>query len=260
MQLQGRVALVTGASEGIGAATARLLRARGCRLAGVARSRDKLEAVVGPDGLALAGDLCDPLFRGQVVGQAIDRFGRLDVLVNNAGVGLYAPTWKADPDSLRRMFELNYFAVVDLVRHAVPAMRGQGGGTIVNVSSIGGLVPLPWFTSYSASKYAIMGLTNGLRVELASSNIRCMAVCPGYVKTGFQQNTIAGRPPEKLWRARRYAITPEQCAEALVRGLERDKRTVVVPATGWLLVMAYFLAPGLVDRQLRKIYDTLDFD
>ncbi len=258
MDLSRKVVLVTGASEGIGAACARTFQARGCLVAVAARSRDKLEAVAGPKGLAIVGDLRNADFRRDAVDATLARFGRLDVLVNNAGVGLYAPTWKADLSAVRDMFELNYFAALDLIQRAVPVMRQQGGGAIVNVSSIGGLAPLPWFTNYTASKYALCGLTNGLRIELASSNIHCMAVCPGYVKTGFQQNVIAGRPPDKLWRARRYAITPEECADALVRGLEKGRRTVVVPRLGRLFTLAYFLAPSLVDRQLRKIYDTLD--
>ena len=185
-------------------------------------------------------------------------YGRIDVLVNNAGAGMYAPSWRADMASVREMFELNYFAVLDLIQHTVPGMRQQGGGAIVNVSSIGGLVPLPWFSNYSATKFAVCGLTSGLRIELARDKIHCMDVCPGYVQTGFQTNVLSGKPPDKLWKARRHAITAEECARALVGGLEAGKRTVVTPRMGWALVLGYALFPSLVDRQLRKIYDTLD--
>lgn len=171
---------------------------------------------------------------------------------------MYAPSWKADLEGVRRMFELNYFAVLEMIQHAVPHMKRQGGGAIVNVSSIGGMIPLPWFTNYTASKYAVCGLTDGLRIELSASGIHCMAVCPGYVQTGFQRNVISGKPPDKLWRARKFAITPEQCAQALVRGLERNARTVIVPRAGRLLALAYAIAPSLVDRRLRSIYGTLD--
>jgi short-subunit dehydrogenase len=251
--------LITGGSEGIGAACARHFHARGCRLALAARSAGKLGAVAAEtNALAVTADLRDASARRIVVQETLARYGRIDVLVNNAGTGMYAPSWKADMAAVRNMFEINYFAVLDMIQHVVPGMRGQGGGAIVNVSSIGGMVPLPWFSNYSASKFAVSGLTAGLRIELASSGIHCMDVCPGYVQTGFQQNVISGKPPEKLWRARRYAITADECARALVRGLESRKRTVVTPRAGWALVAAYALFPALVDRQLRKIYDTLD--
>ncbi len=257
MDLARTVVLVTGASSGIGAALAQALRRRGCQLALTARSAEKLAALAGADAISIPGDLTAPETRRRAVEAAMDRFGRIDVLINNAGVGLYAPTWTADPDAVRRMFELNYFAPLDMIQRCVPGMIKQGSGAIVNVSSIGGLAPLPWFTNYSASKFALCGLTDGLRIELSRTGIRCMAVCPGYVRTGFQDNVIAGKPPEKLWRARRFAITAEECAEATVRGLEKGARTVVTPRLGWAFVLAYRLFPGLVDRQLAKIHDTL---
>lgn len=259
MDLARKVVLITGASEGIGAAAAKEFRQRGCELALVARSKEKLDKAAGETGgFAISADLRDPAARHRAVEAALSKFGRIDVLVNNAGVGMYAPSWRADMTSVRDMFELNYFAVLDMIQRVVPSMRRQGGGAIVNVSSIGGLVPLPWFSNYSASKFAVSGLTAGLRIELVKDKIHCMDVCPGYVQTGFQTNVISGKPPDKLWKARRHAISPEECAKALVSGLERNKRTVVTPRMGWALVLGYALFPGLVDRQLRKIYDTLD--
>ena len=258
MHLRDKVVLITGASDGIGAACARAFRARGARLALTARSREKLEQVAGADGLAIDGDLLDPEVRRRAVEATVDRYGRIDVLVNNAGVGMYAAFWKAEMEMVRRMFDLNLFAALEMSQLAMEHMRRQGGGTIVNVSSIAGKVPLPWFTLYSASKYAVCAMTDAMRMELRKHGIHCMTVCPGYVKTGFQQHALAGHPPDRLWRARRFAITVEQCAEALVRGVEGDRRTVVVPRTGWLLIWGRAIFPGLVDRQLMRIYEGLD--
>jgi short-subunit dehydrogenase len=260
MDLSDKVVLITGASEGIGAACAKAFRSRGAKLALAARSREKLAAAGGADSLTISGDLMEAAARKQAVESTVGHYGRLDVLVNNAGVGLYAPAWKAPADEVRRMFELNLFAALDLVQLAVPHMQRQRSGTIVNVSSIAGKVPLAWFTLYSASKFALSAMTTGLRMELRSYGIHCMDVCPGYVKTGFQQHALAGHPPDKLWRMRRFAITPDQCAEALVRGVERGKRTVVVPRVGWLLMAARALFPGLVESQMERIYLGLDMN
>jgi short-subunit dehydrogenase len=258
MDLRDKVVLITGASDGIGAACARAFQARGARLAVAARSAGKLEQIAGPDGLALPGDLLEHSARERAVQATLERFGRIDVLVNNAGVGLYAPTWKAPLEEVRRMIELNLFAAIDMVQLTTPHMIARRSGTIVNVSSIGGKVPLPWFTLYSASKFALSGMTDGLRMELRAQGIHCLLVCPGYVKTGFQQNALAGQPPERLWRMRKFAITPEQCAEALVRGVERDKRTVVVPRVGWVLMAVRAILPRVIDARLEAIYRGLD--
>ena len=104
---------------------------------------------------------------------------------------------------------------------------------IVNIGSIAGKVTLPWFTLYSATKFALGSLTEGLRMELGRDGIRTMVVCPGYVSTAFQSHALVGRPPDRLLKGKKFAITAEQCAEAVARGVERDARTVVTPAVGW---------------------------
>jgi short-subunit dehydrogenase len=223
-----------------------------------ARSAEKLARAAGSDGLALPGDLLERAARERAVEATLSRFGRIDVLVNNAGVGLYAPSWKAPLDEVRRMFELNLFAAIEMAQLTAPGMMARREGTIVNVSSIAGKVPLPWFTLYSSTKFAVSALTEGLRMELRAHGVHCLLVCPGYVRTGFQQNALAGTPPERLWRMRKFAITPEQCAEALVRGVERGKRTVVVPRLGWGLMLARAIFPRLIDARLESIYRGLD--
>jgi short-subunit dehydrogenase len=254
MRLDGKVILVTGASEGIGAACAHVFRRRGSRLSLIARSEHKLRQVAGPEDFVLAGDLRDSAVRREFVARSVERFGRIDVLINNAGVGLYAPAWKAPMEQTRELFELNFMAPLELTQLVVPHMREQRSGAIVNISSIAGKVTLPWFTLYSASKYAIGSLTEGLRVELRSFGIHTMTVCPGYVKTRFQENVLAGPPPRLSGLRQRWAITPEQCAEAIARGLERSARTVVTPKTGWVFVALARLFPAAVDRRLERIY------
>jgi short-subunit dehydrogenase len=121
-----------------------------------------------------------------------------------------------------------------------------------------GKVTMPWITVYSASKYALNSLTDGLRMELAEKGIRFVAVCPGHVKTAFGAHALVGRPPAALERARAFSITAEGCAEAILRAVERGTRTVVVPAAGWILVGLARLLPWLIDWQLARIYRSVE--
>ncbi|MCU0227410.1 MAG: SDR family oxidoreductase, partial [Bryobacterales bacterium] len=205
MELHDRVALVTGASQGIGAALAGQLRKAGCRVVRCARNEDALRALAGPDELVVAGDLLDGRFREHLMRSILERFGRLDILVNNAGVGHYRNSIEADSDEIRALWELNFFVPLELARLAVPRMLAQPRlpdareqGMVVNVSSIAGKVTLPWFTMYSASKFALCSWTEGLRMEYLGRGIRSLAVCPGYVKTSFQANVLSGAPPDPL--------------------------------------------------------------
>ncbi len=254
MRMKHKVVLITGASEGIGAACARAFASRGARVAVTARNASRLaEAPAG--ALAIPADLVDARDRARVVASTLERFGRIDVLVNNAGAGMYTPSAATPLDDARRLFEINFFAALDLIRLVVPGMRARGAGCVVNVGSIGGLAPLPWSGLYSASKYALGGLTENLRIELRRHGIHVMLVCPGYVTTGFQSHSLAGQPPDSVVRARRFAIGPDACARAIVRGVERQARTVVVPRAGWLLVALHRILPRLLDARMERMLE-----
>src|ERR1017187_7249387 len=172
MKIDGKVAIVTGASEGIGAACAAELGRAGARLSLAARSEPGLERAGPPGALITAGDLTLAETRRRVVERTLERFGAIDILVNNAGVGSYVPSWCAPMEDARRLMDLNFFAPLEMVQLVAPHMRARGGGTVVNVSSIAGKMTLPWATLYSASKYALGSLTEGLRMELRRDGIR----------------------------------------------------------------------------------------
>ncbi len=248
--------LITGASEGIGAACAAEFSRYGARLSLTARSEEGLKRVAGSTGLITAGDLTSEETRRRVVDQTMERYGAIDILINNAGVGVYLPSWNCPMDLARGLMELNFFALLGMTQLVVPHMRAQRRGMVVNVSSIGGKMTLPWMTLYSASKYAVNSLTEGLRMELRRDNVKTMLVCPGYVKTGFQQHVTAGQAPQTMVRARRMAITAAECALAIRRGVERDARTIVTPKSGWILVGLARLFPSIVEARMAAMNET----
>jgi short-subunit dehydrogenase len=256
MKIEGKVALITGASEGIGAACAAEFRRAGALLSLTARNEAGLRTAGGADALITPGDLTLEETRRAAVERTLERFGRIDVLINNAGLGLYMPAWQTPLDEARRLWELNFFVALHLCQLAVPAMRVQGSGSIVNVSSIAGRMTLPWLTLYSASKSALGALTEGLRMELLGAGVHAMLVCPGYVHTGFQSHARGGGPPKALVQGKRFAITAEQCARDIRRGVERGARTVVTPGSCRLLIAAGRLFGGVVERRLAGINGT----
>lgn len=250
---QGQVVLITGASGGIGAACARDLAKRGAQLVLNARDESRLNALDLPGALLAPGDITLATTREQLIAQSLQRFGRIDVLINNAGVGVYWPPSSAHDSDTRQMFEVNFFAPLALAQAAVPAMRRQRSGVIVNISSIAGKVTLPWLTLYSASKFALSSATAGLRMELARDGIHVMAVYPGYVRTEFQDHAIGAHPPPEIVKGKRFAISAEQCARDILRGVERRARSVVTP--GWWRGLAglHLLFPKLVEARLNRI-------
>jgi short-subunit dehydrogenase len=257
MRIDGKVVLITGASEGIGAACAAEFGRAGARLALTARSEEGLRRAGGDKALIVPGDLTSEDARRHIVERTLEHYGAIDILINNAGLGHYLPSWSDSMSETRRMMELNFFALLGMVQLVVPHMRARRSGMVVNVGSIAGKMTLPWMTLYSASKYAVGSLTEGLRMELRRDGVRAMLVCPGYVRTRFQQNVLAGGPPGDIERSRRFAITADRCAHDIRRGVERDARTVVTPGAGWILIALYRLLPGLVQERMARMAESV---
>ncbi len=250
--LQGKVVIVTGASEGIGARLVAGLRKRGALLTLVARNAEKLRALAGPDDLVLPCDLTEDAGRAAVVEKTIEHHGRLDALINNAGRGSYYSSIENPIDDARSMFELNYFAPLHLGQLAAPALM-KAKGTLVNVSSIAGLVSLPWLPVYSASKFALASATDTQRMELRRHGVNVMGVYPGYVDTDFQNHAAGGSIPGKVVNARRFCISSTECAEAIIKGIEQRRSIVVAPRIGWVFIWLNRLVPGLVAARLEAI-------
>ena len=245
--------LVTGASEGIGAACVKLLRARGANLSLASRSEEKLARAAAPGDLVTPIDLTSPDSPRRLVERTVERFGRLDTVINNAGHGIYWPVADSPERETRALFDLNFFAPLALAQAVVPHMRRQGSGTIVNIGSIAGHVALPWMPLYSASKSALGALTDSLRMELKRDGIHVMLVCPGYVLTDFHSHSFGLQPPARVTDGKRFAISPDRCARDIVNGLENGARIVVTPRWGWFMIGMHRLAPRLVEAHLMQL-------
>lgn len=180
-------ALVTGASSGIGRATALLLHQRGAQVLATGRRAQALDAASGERWVPLAGDLTDDAFRDQLIGTARTRLGGLDVVVNAAGILVPGGWQQTDLPAWDRMLDINLRAVYDLTRRAIPLLR-ESRGTIVNVSSVTGTRAFPGVLAYCVSKAALDQLTRCLALELAADGVRVNAVNPGVVRTGLHRN------------------------------------------------------------------------
>ncbi len=223
----GQVILVTGASSGIGRATAQLLAERGHLVLGTSRNIATVAPIPGVEFLPL--DVRSDASVGACVDMVLQRAGRLDVLVNNAGYVLSGAVEEVSPDEALAQFETNFFGAVRMARAVLPIMRRQGGGQIINISSVAGLVPLPFWGYYSASKAALEALTEALRYEVKPFRIRVSLVEPGPFKTELYRNQQgAERPIAEYdpWRERVAALIreneragedPQRVAECVLR-------------------------------------------
>ena len=245
-----KVVLITGASEGIGASCAKLIGQRGARLSLTALPSDDFKHEDSDSRIVTPGDITSAATRNEVVERTINRFGRIDVLINNAGVGQYGYPTEVDTEISKRIFDVNVFSALALTQLVVPHMRARKAGTIVNIGSVGGKVSLPWAVMYCATKWALHCVDDSLHRELQGSGIRVMKVCPGIVDTKFRDHVLAGTAPGKVEDIRRV-VSPDQVASAIMKGVERQKRTVFIPKIGFLFTSLDFFAPGVMDWYLR---------
>jgi NADP-dependent 3-hydroxy acid dehydrogenase YdfG len=215
-KLEGKVALVTGASRGIGAAVARALSAEGAPVALASRSGDDLGLA---DSIGLACDVRDLAQLEDAVARTLDRFGRLDVLVANAGVGSYHSFLDTPLEHVHEMIEVNLMGTIYAIRAALPHLLESDEADVVTIASEAGRRGLPGEAVYCASKFGQVGLTRSLDHELREHGVRCTNVCPGGVATDFALAEGYGRPKEVL----AGMMTPEDVAELVVFVLTRPR-------------------------------------
>ena len=215
MTLEGKVALITGASRGIGAAIAHKLDALGVKLALASRGGGDL----GLDAVAQRCDVRDSAQLESIVGAAVARFGRLDILVANAGVGAYGPFLDLSPEHLEEMIDVNLKGTLYAVRAALPHLIESGRADIVTLASEAGRRGLPFEAVYCASKFGQVGFTRALDHELREHGVRCTNVCPGGVATDFALDDGRGRSPEVL----PGMMTADDVAEVVLFVLTRPR-------------------------------------
>lgn len=254
MKLDGQVVLITGASRGIGKALAEQLASRGVRLGLFARDAARLESVGGPDALRHSGDVTDAVAVRAFVASAVAKFGRVDVLVNNAGVGLTGIVADLDPHALARVFDVNVLGALHATQAVIPTMRAQRRGHIVNISSILGKVSVPQTAGYAATKFALQALSDGLRIEEAPYGIAVSVICPGSTETDFRANEVRGGSVLVAERPRVAAVSADVVAAQIVKAIEGRPREVITSGFGKLLNVLDSAAPALLDRILARTY------
>jgi len=252
--LKGKVALVTGASSGIGEAAARSLAQRGAAVTLVARSEERLGFIVreisaaGGQALAVKTNVTDKNSVRDTVERTVEQFGTLDVLVNNAGLGLSGRVAELRSEDLRYVFEVNMLGPLNCVQAALPHMRR--GGRIINVSSVVGKRAIPKVGGYCATKFALNALSDSLRVEVADRGITVSSVYPGTTRTAFRENSRRTKDEKRGWRP--GGVTPEKVGEKISDAAENGGRDLYVTLPDRLFVAGTTLAPGLFDRVLRR--------
>lgn len=261
--LEGKTAVVTGGSRGLGLVIAHELGRRGARVAICARNHDELDrageelAAAGIEVLAVPCDLTDPASIDAFVRDVAARFGPVDVLVNNAGTIQVGPMEEMTIDDYEQAMAVHFFAPLRLVLALAPAMRERRAGRIVNVSSIGGVVSVPHLLPYGASKFALTGLSEGLRAELAKSGVLVTTVCPGLMRTGSPPNArFKGQHRlEYAWFSISDALPmmsmdAERAARRIVDACERGEAMLLLGAPAKLAAKVHGVAPGFVQSVL----------
>ena len=251
--MENKVVIITGASSGIGAATALRLARDGMRLTLAARRVERLEQVakevqaLGGEALVVQVDVCNQDDIQHMLQATLERWGRIDVLINNAGVGNEARLTKFPPGEIHRRIHTNLIAVIECTQAVLPTMLSQKAGHIINVASIAGLIATPGSAVYCAGKFGVVGFSDALHRDLLGTGVHVSAFCPGFTPTEISPILRAhadGKPDAPYVPG---LMPVEYVAEQLARLIRHPRRQVVIPKSWRILVFLAFLFPRLVD-------------
>lgn len=254
-KMTGKTVIVTGASSGIGKALALEFARQGASVVLMARQQDALLAVAdeirksGAEALVVTGDVSQEQDCQSLVMKAIDRFGRIDVLVNNAGVSMRALFDEVDLQVIRKLMDVNFWGAVYCTKYALPYILKQKG-SVVGISSIAGKKGLPARTGYSASKFALEGFLETIRTENLNRGLHVLVACPGFTASNIRSTALneKGNAQGESPRDESSMMTAEQVASAIVQAVIGRKRDLVLTATGKLTVWLNRLFPSWSDR------------
>ncbi len=253
-----KIIIITGGASGIGRALGEELSRRRAQVILADLNTELLEEVAssitkaGGQVKAVTLDVSDFEAVKKLVDSTVAQYGRLDYIFNNAGIAVAAEARDYSYDDWRRVIDVNLYGAVNGVAAAYPIMVKQGFGHIINTASLAGLIPAVGEISYTASKYGIVGLSNALRVEGAGLGVKVSVVCPGLIETPiFNTTKFIKFDREKLLELAPKAITPEKCARVILRGVERNKATIVITFLAKSLWLIQRISPGLMYWMLR---------
>ncbi|MBO0933324.1 SDR family oxidoreductase [Fibrella aquatilis] len=255
------VVVITGASSGIGEALAFAYGRTGAAIAFCGRKADALQLTAkalteaGITNLPVVADVSIATDMQRLMDETIARFGRIDILINNAGISMRSMFVDADPEVLRKLMDINYMGTVYATRYALPHIL-KTKGSIVGISSIAGYRGLPVRTGYSASKFAMNGFLEALRTELLHTGVHVLTACPGFTASNIRFAAIDGHGQSTGETVRDEAgmMTAEECADHILRAVKNRKRELVLTAQGKLTVFLNKWLPGLADK---LVYNTL---
>jgi NAD(P)-dependent dehydrogenase (short-subunit alcohol dehydrogenase family) len=259
----GKVAIITGAGSGIGKALAEEMARRGAHVVISDINQERIttvgEIIEARDGkvTALPLNVTDHGAVKKMVDDAYDRHGRIDYIFNNAGIAIAGEVRDVSIDDWRAVLDTNLYGVIYGIDAAYPVMVRQGFGHIVNTSSIEGLVAFPCTVSYVASKFAVLGISNALRLEAEPLGVKVSAVCPGFIKTAiFEDFKAVGIDRQGFIDQLKLmpGITAEKCAHHILRGVEKNKATIVITPAAKLYYLLQRLSPGLIRLILRMTF------
>lgn len=258
MRAQGKIVVITGASMGIGEALAKVFLEEGASVVISSRDLGRAQAaqtrLFTPDRtLAVACDVCKHEQVQALLLAALDRFGRVDVWVNNAGHGLLDSVSEMSPAEFRRLMDTNLFGAVDCMQAVIPVMKQQGSGVILNIASVAGHIPVPYMAAYSASKFALIALSKAARLELLGTGVSVIAISPGYIATDFGANAAKGKDAMRMSAAARNRMSADDCARVVFNGYLKNGREVIVPWTYKIPIFLYDNFPGLTERFMRRM-------
>ena len=253
--LTDKVVVITGASSGIGESCALSFSKQGAKVVLAARSTDKINVLakrIGSDNaMAVTVDVSSEQQVNTMVQQVIERFGQVDVLINNAGVGIKGSVVDAPLEEFDQVLRTNFHGVLYGIRAVYPVMKKKGGGTIVNVSSVAGFKGFYDSGLYSASKFAVNGLSESLGEDARKDNIHVLLVCPGKVETEFENNVIYRDEP---CQNKRTGISADEVAHAIIEGVQKKRKMIVIGKKCVPLYLLNRLSPRLTNYIIRYIY------
>jgi short-subunit dehydrogenase len=259
MRFKDRVVVITGASSGIGRALSLKFGEEGAKVVVSARSEEKLKTVAediknrGGNAIYVRADVCVRDDVKKIFQETIKNFSRVDILVNNAGIGFYGEVEKLDNESLMKLFETNVFGPLYCIQEAIPIMKKQGSGHIVNVSSVAGRRAMPGVAGYAMTKFALHALSESLRIELLPYNIHVTVISPGLIKTDFPDHAMRGPGTPAVFSKESRKMTAEECAEIILGAVYKRKREEVITVGGKFIVFMNKFFPSFTDWLVSKV-------